>query len=111
MKRLSTEMQERLDNCLACYRTCFSMATTHCLEMGGAHVAPDHLRLMLLCGEICETSAKFLMSNSNLHKETCRVCATVCADCADDCQRVGDMDECVDACRACAESCEKMAAL
>jgi len=79
------------------------MATTHCLEMGGEHVAPQHLRLTLLCAEICETSAKFLMSNSDLHKETCRVCATVCAECADDCQRVGDMDECVDACRACAE--------
>jgi hypothetical protein len=87
-------MQECLDNCLACYRTCFSMATTHCLEMGGEHVAPEHFRLMLLCAEICETSAKFLMSNSDLHKETCRVCATVCADCADDCQRGGDMGEC-----------------
>ena len=49
---------------------CFSMATAHCLEMGGEHVAPDHLRLTLLCAEICETSAKFLMSNSDLHKET-----------------------------------------
>jgi hypothetical protein len=74
-------------------------------------VASDHLRLMLLCAEICETSAKFLMSNSDLHKETCGVFATGCADCADDCQRLGDMDECVDVCRACAESCEKMAAL
>ena len=49
---------------------------THCLEMGGERVAPQHLRLMLLCAEICETSAKFLISNSDLHKETCRVCAT-----------------------------------
>jgi hypothetical protein len=74
-------------------------------------VAPDDLWLMLLCAEICETSAKFLISSSDLHKETCRVCSTVCANCADDCQRVGNMDECVDACRACAESCEKMGAV
>jgi hypothetical protein len=64
---------------------------------------------MLLCATICETSAKFLMSGSDLHKETCRACAVVCTRCADDCERVGDMEECVTACRRCAKTCEAMA--
>lgn len=29
---------------------------------------------------------------------------------AEDCERVGGMDDCVKACKSCAESCEKMVA-
>lgn len=108
MKILPPEMEECLANCLNCHRVCFSMATTHCLELGGEHVAPDHLRLVLLCAEICQTSAKFLMAGSPLHREACRACAAVCSRCADDCERIGDMEECARACRACADSCKKM---
>ena len=31
-------------------------------------------------------------------------------ECAKDCERVGDMDECVQACRTCAVECRRMAA-
>jgi hypothetical protein len=98
-----------MQNCMDCHRTCAQMAMTHCLEMGGEHVAPDHVRLMLLCAEICRTSATFLMSGSDLHQLTCGVCAEVCGRCAKDCERIGEMDACVEACRRCAESCESMA--
>lgn len=110
MKSQSPEMQQCIQNCLDCHKTCLSMALTHCLEMGGKHVEPDHFRLMILCAEICQTSANFMLSGSDLHKLTCGVCAQVSTRCADDCERVGDMDECVAACRRCAESCAKMAA-
>jgi hypothetical protein len=104
----SAEMEGCLQNCLDCHRTCAQMAMTHCLEMGGEHVAPDHFRLMLLCAEICRTSATFLMSGSDLHQLTCGVCAQICERCATDCERLGDMDACVEACRRCAESCRSM---
>ena len=87
------------------------MATAHCLEMGGEHVAPDHLRLALLCGENCGTSAKFLMSNSDLHKEPVAFLSRAAPIARMTAKRLGDMDECVDVCRACANPAKKLALL
>jgi hypothetical protein len=65
---------------------------------------------MINCAEICQTSANFMLSNSELHHLTCRVCAEVCQKCADSCSAIGDMDDCAAECRKCAESCRAMAA-
>lgn len=110
MHHISKEMQACIDECLSCYQTCIGMAMTHCLEAGGQHTEPAHFRLMMACGEICRTSAHFMLLNSPHHKHTCRECAEICEECAKDCERVGDMEDCVRQCRACAASCKKMAA-
>ena len=109
MHHLSPEMQRCIDECQKCHATCLSMASTHCLEVGGKHVEPVHFRTMLDCAEICATAANFMLRNSHLHTAICAACATVCTECARSCEEVGDMDECVKACRRCAESCGKMA--
>jgi hypothetical protein len=110
MHHLSDEMRACIEKCLTCYSTCLSMASGHCLEAGGAHVEAKHFRLMLACAEICRTSAHFMLLGTLHHRHTCAECAEICRECADDCERVGDMQACVDACRTCAESCEAMAA-
>ena len=110
MHQLNPEMQACIEECLRCYQICISTAMGHCLETGGEHVAPKHFRLMMACGEICRTSAHFMLIGTLHHKHTCRECAEICAECANDCERIGDMDECVTACRRCAESCRKMVA-
>ena len=56
---------------------CYEMAINHCLDTGGKHVEPAHLRLMLDCAEICQTSANFRLNGSDLHHLTCGVCAEV----------------------------------
>lgn len=108
--RLSPAMQACIDNCLACYQTCFSTAMNHCLEKGGAHVEREHFTLMMACTEICRVSAHFMLIGSSAHKAMCAQCAELCEACAADCERLGGMEECVAACRACAESCRSMAA-
>jgi hypothetical protein len=107
---LSREMQRCIDECLSCYRLCTETAMTHCLESGGRHVEPIHLRLMMNCAELCRTSAGFMMSASSMHAHVCGACAVVCDACADSCEQIGDMDDCVQACRSCAQSCHQMAA-
>lgn len=102
-------MQECITNCQTCHATCLSMASTHCLEVGGKHVAPDHFRLMLDCAQICAVSADFMLRGSTHHAHVCAECADICEDCAKSCEAVGDMDECVQACRTCAQSCRQMA--
>jgi hypothetical protein len=110
MHHVSPEMQSCIDECLRCYSSCLSSAMSHCLEVGGRHVEPKHMRLMMACAEICRTSAHFMLIGTEHHKHTCRECAEICEECAQSCAELGGMDDCVAACRRCAESCRKMAA-
>ena len=109
MHAMDEETQRCVDLCQECHRVCLHMVMHHCLESGGAHVAPPHVRLMLNCAEICQTAAYFLLSGSELHHLTCGVCAEVCEKCADDCERLDGMEQCVAVCRRCATSCRAMA--
>ena len=103
-------IQDCIQACEQCHRTCLQMAMTHCLAMGGKHVEAEHFRLMMDCAEICQMSVKFMLSGSNYHHRVCAACAEICEACAKSCEAVGAMDDCVKACNRCAESCRKMAA-
>lgn len=110
----SMEMQQCIQNCEDCHRICME-TEQHCLQMGGKHAEPSHIRLLHDCAQICQTSADFMIRGSEFHGMTCGVCADICARCADDCERVdpGDpmMKQCADMCRRCAESCRQMASM
>lgn len=106
--RMDFPMQEAITACLDCHSMCLRTAMTYCLEKGGRHVEQKHLRLMLNCAELCQTSANFMLSDSPLHGRVCAVCAEACDACAKSCEQVGDMRECVEECRSCAKSCRTM---
>jgi hypothetical protein len=110
MHQVNAEMKSCIEECLRCYQICLSTAMGHCLEAGGEHTEAKHFSLMMACAEICRTSAHFMLIGSDLHKRTCRICGEICEQCAADCERIGEMKECMDTCRCCAESCKKMAA-
>lgn len=63
---MNDEMRRCVDECLSCFRTCLE-SVTHCLEKGGRHAEASHIRLLLDCAEICETSAGFMLRTSDLH--------------------------------------------
>lgn len=108
-----TEMRQCIEHCLDCHAICLE-TISHCLEMGGKHAEASHIRLLMDCVQICQTSADFMLRGSDLHGRICGVCAEVCARCAEDCERLAGDDElmrrCAESCRRCAESCRKMAA-
>ena len=106
---MSSEMKECIEHCHQCHLACLEMAMTHCLEQGGRHTEPAHMRLMADCAEICQTAMNFMARHSAHQAAVCRTCAEICRACAASCEQVGDMQECVDACLRCAESCERMA--
>jgi hypothetical protein len=110
MSEMSARVRACIDECLSCYRTCFGMAMTHCLEAGGEHTAPKHFRIMMACAEICRTSAHFMLMRSEHAGHVCRECAEICEECARDCEALSGMDDCVESCRSCAEACRAMAA-
>lgn len=111
MPHVSALMQNCIDECQNCHQICVQ-TVEHCLTNGGKHAAPEHIRTLLDCAEICQTSANFMLRGSEIHSTVCGTCGEVCDLCAASCERIGNEDfmkQCVDACRRCAESCRQMA--
>lgn len=107
----SGNMQKCIQACLSCHTICLE-TITYCLTQGGKHAEAKHIRLLLDCAQICQTSADFMMRDSDLHTYTCAACAEVCLRCADSCDQMSNdaqMQACAEACRRCAEACEQMA--
>jgi hypothetical protein len=108
-----TDMQACIEECTSCHNIC-AETVAYCLEQGGRHAEPAHIRLLLDCADICRTSADFMLRGSELHGYTCGICAAICELCAQDCERFGDdemMRRCAEACRSCADSCRQMASI
>ncbi|MDB5082535.1 MAG: uncharacterized protein JWP00_4459 [Chloroflexi bacterium] len=112
---MSAEMEQCIRNCVDCHRVCLE-TISHCLQIGGPHAAPDHIKLLQDCVQICQTSADFMIRGSQFHNRTCGACAEICEACAQDCERLAKQDNdlhmqaCADMCRKCAASCRAMAA-
>jgi hypothetical protein len=108
---LSPEMQQCLDNCMACHRLCTETAA-HVLHGGHVHSEAKHLVALLDCAQICLTHADFMVRRSPHHAHLAGECAEICSACAALCEEHedpdGEMAACAKACRACAESCSKM---
>jgi hypothetical protein len=105
------DMQQCIQNCMECHRSC-TETMVHCLAKGGRHADASHIRLLADCADICQTSAEFMMRQSDLHAGICTVCADVCDHCAHDCDGLKDdeqMGVCAAMCRQCAQSCRDMA--
>ena len=109
---LDDDMRQCIAACIDCGVLC-TATVTHYLEQGGKHADASHIRLLLDCADICQTSANYMTRGSELHTRTCGVCAEVCDECAAACEEMADdaqMQACAQACRTCAESCRRMAA-
>ncbi len=108
---LDDAMEKCIDLCQDCYALC-TKTVGHCLQLGGRHAAPDHIRVFLDCAQLCETTAQFLLRGSSLHERMCGLCAEACRQCADSCVQVAGDDQlvkqCLEMCRNCAGSCERM---
>lgn len=109
---MNPSMQECIDTCLHCHRVCLEALTQHCLRMGGEHVEQQHVKLMLDCIQICQTSADFMIRGSERHQLTCGICAEICRQCAASCSRLeGDaMRYCATTCTQCSDTCRAMSA-
>ncbi len=111
MNQIGRKVHETIQALQHCHITCLSMAMTHCLEMGGEHARPQHLRLMLDCAGFCAFTADALGRKSQFHNRFAGLCAEVCETCEKDCAALGDMEDCVEACRDCARLCVEVARL
>jgi hypothetical protein len=108
------EIEECIQFCEECNRVA-GETLTYSLQTGGAHMEPDHLRLLHDCIQITRTCADFMHRGSPFHGLTCGMCAIICERCMEDCLRVDQDDPQMRACahvaRRCMESCRMMASI
>jgi hypothetical protein len=104
------DVQTCIEDCLSCHAVCLD-TVSYCLEQGGKHVEAEHIRTLLDCAEICQTSANFMLRDSSFHAYTCDICAEICEECAEQCEQFTNdeqMQACTESCRRCAASCQDM---
>ncbi|MBV9996621.1 MAG: four-helix bundle copper-binding protein [Caulobacteraceae bacterium] len=102
---LSVQTRECIRALAECHAVCVTEATVRCLETGGEHARPQHLRLMADCAAVCRLASDFLVQKSQFQHRICVLCADICEVCAADCEKLGQMEECREACRRAAALC------
>lgn len=101
-------VHDTIELCLRCHQEC-TETFQYCLQRGGEHVDPHHLKLMQTCIEICYVSAKFMMLQSPYQHMLCEVCSQICLACAKSCEELHDdaLAECIRTCLQCADVCHR----
>ncbi len=107
MQATNQVVQRAIDDCKACHVICVQ-TIQYSIERGGPHVAPDHLRLLEDCAQLCQLSEDFMLRGSPISAAVCNLCADVCDQCAVSCTDA-QLRACADQCRRCAGSCRQMA--
>src|ERR1700682_6009384 len=70
--------------------SCWSSHSDRIHGTRGKQAEAAHIRLLLDCAEICQTSANFMLRGSELQGDTCGACAEVCDRYAQACAQFGD---------------------
>jgi hypothetical protein len=105
------EIQQCIQNCLICHSMCLD-TITYCLQNRSKYQKSAHIRLLLDCAEICQTSANFMLRESSFFSHTCAICAIICDRCAQESETFIDdakMQSSAAVCRQCAQSCRHIA--
>jgi hypothetical protein len=110
LNHINKKMQQCIEDCWNCHSICLQ-TVTYCLQKGGVYAELTRIRLLLDCAEICQMSANFLLRASELYPRTCAICADVCQQCAQDCEKISDdalLKACAEICYLCAKSCRQI---
>lgn len=106
---LNPHLKECIEKCLNCQRVCLE-TIQQCLSLGGEHVMKEHIALLMVCADICQTSARAMSLGAESHIVLCHACSQICQDCAKSCASMGDefMQICARICEECADWCARM---
>ena len=108
------EMTEEQQRAIVDLQNCYSIlheSLMYCLQMGGKHVGPKHISLMLDTAELCKAGTTLLLHSSELSGRLAGVVAESCSRCATSLEQFGEdpqMKVAYDACHRAAESCRRL---
>jgi hypothetical protein len=80
-----TQHEDAMAQLALCFRLCEECAAD-CIDQGGASLA-QCIKLCLACADSCRLCMKAISYDLAHRKEVCRVCAQLCDDCADECEK------------------------
>jgi hypothetical protein len=107
----SQMMQECVNNCLTSHATCLE-TIKFCLQKGGEHASPDHIKLLQDCADICVLNVGMMLRDSDFQRQIGDACADINEKCASECERLSKGDDvmarCAEVNRECADSCRRM---
>jgi hypothetical protein len=100
-----------IEACLNCAAICNHCASS-CIQEDDVKMMTRCIQLDMECAAMCYASAQLMSLGSDKAKDICRLCATFCNECGNECAKheTEHCRECAAACKKCAEECEKMAA-
>ena len=107
----SVKYQSCIDACNYCFESCELCATSDLREQDVKSMARC-IQLNRDCATICTTASQFMSRDSEHSEKVCTICAVICDECAEECEKYTDMEHCkmcAQACRRCADECRKMA--
>ena len=110
MDRFSGQLREGMKALWNCHGVCLMTAMTHSLE-SDLHNRAQHFRLLLDCAGACAFAADMLAHKTQFHTQVCTLCADMCDTCAQDCEQLGNLNDCVVACRDAAARSRDLAKL
>jgi hypothetical protein len=109
---ITPEVRRCVESASDAYTSC-TETLTYSLSGGGELANPWHIRLLIDCAEICQTTQNALLRASELTPLLTTVCAEACEKCAESCRAVDSADEqletCAEVCLHCAECCHELA--
>lgn len=96
-----------IESCIACHLSCQETLAYHGDQMGGKQLSPQHIKRLMSCIEICQTTANLLTIRAPLIDQVCEICAHMCEQCATSCRAIDcdAMKKCADLCGRCAGAC------
>lgn len=104
---MATPYTEAIIACQDCHLICREALALHGDEAGGSQLSPRHIKRVMACIEICQTTANLLVIRAPMSDQLCELCAHLCEQCATSCRAI-DLDimkRCVAACQRCARAC------
>jgi hypothetical protein len=108
---ISPQMRACIEATSACYAVC-TETLTYSLNAGGLLSEEGHIRLLIDCREICQTTQNTLLRASDLGILLATVCVEACEKVAESCRRIdGDEQllECAEVCDETANCCRQLA--
>jgi hypothetical protein len=114
-ERAAIRLSEAARECIEATSNCYSVSSetfNYCLGSPGLD-EPHLLRLLIDCGEVCQTTQNSLLRGSELSVMLSAVSVEACEKLAETCRAMDGSDEqlarCAEACDQAADCCRRLA--
>jgi len=98
--------------CNRCSQACYECLDV-CLNEQDINPKKNCMKILIECAKVCEMAVGLMAMNADFAEDYCKICATICDKCAQECKMVQDehCQKCAQECTTCAEECNKMSGM